>query len=649
MNLLKLTINNFKGIEHLEIAPEGTSVSVYGENATGKTTIADALCWLLFNKGYDKVSFSPKTLKDGQEVHNIDIEVEAEFALDSGEKIALKKVYSEVYKKKRGAATADFTGHTTNYFISGVPAQEKEFNDYLNSIMPAYQMQLLSIPYYFPTVLSVATRRELLMSIIGNVDDETVINSNEILKPLNTYLLKPGSSDQKYTVDDIMRIAKNRNSDINQQLKMMPARIDEANRALPDITGAEDAEKKLCLLKVELTKQNDRKNANKNEKKSELNAQITEKTAKLKEYESDYKIKSSNVNAETDRKISTAKSQHSNITLTISSVNNSLAVAKRELETLNQKRAQTLAEYKKVSDQVYEGNNICPCCGQTLPDHLVEEAKAKFNEKKSNDLLKINQIGKQSCSKEMISQKEHEIAEYTNKLTDLNNSLAAFSEEINKLESQRKEPAPTNEMAEYINLTQEIEKLKTELTVANNNENESNSEINSKIAEIEAQIDGANKLIALRESHQKQHERIENLKNEQKKYASDYEKTSQIIFLCEEFIKTKVDMLTDSINSKFSNVKFRLFQQQINGGLKDDCTVLIPCDQGLIPYDTANDAAKVNAGLDIIRVLADYFKQSMPVIVDGAESVTHLKDNGLQVIRLVVSESDKTLRVERED
>ena len=105
-------------------------------------------------------------------------------------------------------------------------------------------------------------------------------------------------------------------------------------------------------------------------------------------------------------------------------------------------------------------------------------------------------------------------------------------------------------------------------------------------------------------------------------------------------------MLTDRINRKFQNVQFRLFETQINGGVKETCETLVPSASGFMPYSYANHAARVNAGLDIIRVLSAHYGVTMPVFVDNAESVTELKDDGLQVIRLVVSEKDKTLRVE---
>ena len=103
------------------------------------------------------------------------------------------------------------------------------------------------------------------------------------------------------------------------------------------------------------------------------------------------------------------------------------------------------------------------------------------------------------------------------------------------------------------------------------------------------------------------------------------------------------------INSKFKNVRFRLFKQQINGGIIDDCEVMAKTGTGYMPYGTANNAARISAGLEIIRTFSRTWGLQMPVFVDNAESITRLDTDGLQVIRLVVSEDDKTLRIEMEE
>ena len=74
---------------------------------------------------------------------------------------------------------------------------------------------------------------------------------------------------------------------------------------------------------------------------------------------------------------------------------------------------------------------------------------------------------------------------------------------------------------------------------------------------------------------------------------------------------------------------------------------MVPTDDGrLVPFAFANNAARINAGLEIIDTLSAHWGVTMPVFVDNAESVTRLTHTTAQVIRLVVSEPDKKLRLE---
>ena len=66
----------------------------------------------------------------------------------------------------------------------------------------------------------------------------------------------------------------------------------------------------------------------------------------------------------------------------------------------------------------------------------------------------------------------------------------------------------------------------------------------------------------------------------------------------------------------------------------------------MVPYSTANKAAVVNAGLEIIATLSRHYGVRLPIVVDNAESVTELLPVDSQVIRLVVSAEDESLRVE---
>ena len=136
--------------------------------------------------------------------------------------------------------------------------------------------------------------------------------------------------------------------------------------------------------------------------------------------------------------------------------------------------------------------------------------------------------------------------------------------------------------------------------------------------------------------------RVTKLQEEQRSCAAQVEEMDRMIEMCEEFARYRVQSVEDGVNRHFELVHFRLFTEQINGGLADCCDVVV----GGVPYADLNSAMQINAGLDIINTLSAHYGVRVPLFIDNAESVTHLQEIDTQIVRLVVSEQDKELRLE---
>ena len=238
MKINTLRLENFQGIKAATFDFKGQSASVYGDNATGKTTLFNALTWLLFDRpSTGAKGYTPKTKGPDGDVHYLDHAAEAQFTMDGGRLVTLRKVFHENYKKKRGSATEEFDGHSVDFFIDGVPVKEKEYTAALLGFCGgAEQMKMLTMPHYFPEDMPWEARRKILLEVCGDVTDTEVIASNGELGELPTYLLMPGTADQHYTVDEYKKIAAAQKADINKQLLGIPGRIDEAQGAIPEET-----------------------------------------------------------------------------------------------------------------------------------------------------------------------------------------------------------------------------------------------------------------------------------------------------------------------------------------------------------------------------------------------------------------------------
>jgi hypothetical protein len=196
----------------------------------------------------------------------------------------------------------------------------------------------------------------------------------------------------------------------------------------------------------------------------------------------------------------------------------------------------------------------------------------------------------------------------------------------------------------YSDKIAEKQKIETEIRELKEASEQSIQSIYGEVAELKMkrdQLQGELGKFIVADQSQK---RIDELKAQERVLGAEFEKLEGELYLTEEFIRTKVNLLEERINSKFKYVTFQLFDQQINGGLTETCQTLfngVPYDKGL------NNAARINSGLDIINTLSEHYGFSAPIFVDNAEAVTKLIDTKSQVISLVVSEMDKALRVEQ--
>ncbi|MFA5528414.1 MAG: ATP-binding protein, partial [Peptostreptococcales bacterium] len=163
IELAKLELLNFKGIKEKTIG-FGKETNIYGRNETGKTTIFDSFTWLLFGKdSTNRSDFNIKTLdKNGEFIHGLDHQVTGILLVD-GKEVILRRLLKENWVKKRGSAEAIFSGNTTEYFINEEPKKEKEYKEYINSLIDENVFKLLTNPMHFNVNTSWQDRRKILL------------------------------------------------------------------------------------------------------------------------------------------------------------------------------------------------------------------------------------------------------------------------------------------------------------------------------------------------------------------------------------------------------------------------------------------------------------------------------------------------------
>lgn len=643
-------MENFQGIRAAEYRFDGKNADFYGDNGTGKTTVFNAYTWLLFGKASDgAANFTPKPRKGDSDVHNVDTSVEMTFTHNHSEH-TITRVFSEVWKKKRGNAQAEFSGHETTYFLNGVPIKETDYMKSLSEIAMPEQFKILTYPLYFSNELDWATRRKILFDTCGNLDDADVIASNPELADFPAIL-------GRNTIDDFKKIVAAAMKHTNEQLNDIPGRIDEATRAIPETSGTEEE------IAAAITALNEKKALLEQKRADILSGGVTgiafrkavsEKEAQITEARSRHLRQNSEATSATYSKLADARTRSGNFETRVISAKRAVEKAESELKDLLAKRDRIKADYTVVFGEAFDENSaVCPTCGREYPAENIEQLKNSFNIRKSERLTAILDIGKRTAGKDLVAAKErvietakaaldaaiqqHEAAQ--SELTALNDELAVKTRTLQDFEHT----------AEYGVLQGELNTLQAQAADDKQAQAGFVKGVDDEISAITGDIKRQYELMAEHTTAAAQRERIKDLQAQEKNLGNEYVAQERQLYLCELFIKSKVAMLDERINGKFKTVRFRLFQEQINGGLKECCDAIVPTKEGnLVTWNgAANYAAKVNAGLEIIATLSEHWGVDVPVWLDGKESVSRLLPIPQQVITLSVREGEKSLKLER--
>jgi hypothetical protein len=281
-------------------------------------------------------------------------------------------------------------------------------------------------------------------------------------------------------------------------------------------------------------------------------------------------------------------------------------------------------------------DNTCPTCGQDLPKDIVKNTIGMFNRLKSDRLTMITATGKEMAAN--IEQRNKDIEAAKVEIAKLTDMIAGVDEIIAR---KKAEFEKVYVGVDIDDLDRQKDVLEQEIDALLNGSVVQEENTQREIFESQEKFDELNQLEASWKAAESCRIRISELEAQEKELAAEFERLEAEIFLIEKFIIKKVEMLEGQINSRFKLARFKLFETQINEGIKECCDVLyngVPYNHGL------NSGARINVGLDIIQTLSEYYGFQAPVFVDNRESINNLFPISSQVISLVVS-NDKALSI----
>ena len=627
LTLKSIKLENFKGIKDLEVSFTNKS-KILGRNASGKTTIVDAFLWLLFNKNSvysEKFDLRPID-SDGKFVDYVDITVSAVIDVD-GKETELKKVQSQNWVKQRGSETAVFKGNVNKFEIDGFPKSEKEYKEYIASLMDENLFKILTNPLYFPS-MKWKDQRDTLMKLAINESDIDIAKRIGGFDALLDDL-------EKGTTDDIQKKYSNALKELKKKQVELPVRIDEISKQKVDVDIAE-----LELHRNAIKEQIEKANAGSvnygklKEDKRSLDLEIS-----MYEQKANTTVREERSKAEME--LVTAKDLYRRLETEWCDTDSKISSANRQLNSLIARSAEMGDEYMAEKEKVFdETKAICPTCGQHLPDDKVNELKNDFANKKKAVMDRLLAEGRDSKVKIDNLKAEIQALNYT--FADLEKKKDNAAENVESIKAKI-DAIPTSvdltNDTDYNALLNRRKAIESDLAESNG------TSVNFAVLQLENELKEIDTKISLANNNSNIDDRIEELKAEQREVSQKVADAEKMLYLVENFVKEKLNGISASINGQFEFVKWKLFEQNINGGLVETCELTV----NGVGYAEVNSAGRIQAGLDVIRTLSKNYDKYAPIFVDNREGCTFIPVMDSQVISLYVDPAYNTVTVESEE
>lgn len=636
--LKRVVLENFMCYAHAEFDFYDLT-KIIAKNGVGKSTIATAHLWCLFNCDYE-LKDNPVVRRevDGVPVDDMDVSVELTLDVD-GKEITMKKVQVRTYNKDKAGYKDD-----NSYYINDVRKNLKDFNAYLDVDMNVFKM-CSNINVFLNQ--KPAEMREYLFSLVENVTDLDIARSKAKLAELVPLL-------EKYTTEELSAMNKATKAKITKDLPILDGQIKEKERDIQIKSDIDTSD--LELLRNSLKEQI-----------ADCVAKQTDNDKLLAEYDKasadilDLKFKQSdmvrkanedNIKArrEIEDKISDKKFLVKRTEKTIADTESCIASSEKTIESIKAYLQAERDKWKEENERKFDDSSlICPYCGNEYKEDKKEQLKADFAKHKADNLKAITDNGnmyKERLDKEKatLESLKTELPQHRESLEMLNTAIADLEKQLSEL-PQEIDVTATEEYKAFAN---EIAEKEQAMHKANN--------ISTVKAELKAQETALRQQLAECESQiaksdtAADEQRLEELRAEQRTQEQNKTNAEKILDLLDELDKAKNKTLSDSINSHFSLVKWKLFELNKSGGYKSVC---IPTVNGKSILTTmSNKGNRILGRVDICNSIQKISSMSVPIILDDSESLDSINQKKVaemvdsQLIMLIVNDSEKLEIVE---
>lgn len=657
----KICLRYFKGVENKEIVLGDNINVVKGRNGIGKSTIADAISWVLFGTNQaGATKFGIKTKDEhGREIEDVAHSVEISLSVQNEQEgltcYVLTRTLTET-RKDDGSVTNNYT-----YKVDGEVETAGDFKKVVDAICPEEVFRLCSSPYSF-TQMDWSEQRKRLNEMFGVPSVEDVTGGDKKYDAIKELL-------EKDDVDKILKHLNYKRKEVQKNLDEVPVRLEALKNVLPKAEDWAAVEKLILEKRKEITET--RKNLNtidnggadfirKYQNISTLNLdhkrkRIMEESAQRRLGE----IIKANAEAKTACKKAVAEAEQNieDLKQKLKSFDGALERCNARFNELDAEKADGKEKWKLIKARTWEWNEddaFCPTCKQALPEDqvqkIMEESKKAFLNNQASDLKKLGDDAARIKEEVKKCEENTEYFKTEQKTTQaqLGEAETALIEARNALEKQtKKEEEKVSvetllaEKPEYKQVCDRIKKIEAEQEKPadegmSEEDKKLKADVEKKLKDLESEREVLASRLAVKAQWEKVNAQIVGLQEERTQWKEQIDALDEKIKAASDFQKRSCEVLEENVNRRFKLVRWKMFRRQLDGTDKPWCE----CSVDGVPYSDLNTAAKINAGLDITNTLKRHYGVDVPCVIDNAETVQEPLYEGGQQIRLTVTDDE---------
>lgn len=635
IKLLSMHLKNFMCYEEQGFDFHDKTV-ISGANGKGKSSIASAYTWCLFDCDYEMRS-NPVVRREvnGSPVEG-DVEVTMVLDID-GREIAVCKVQKRTYSKDGSSYKDD-----NKYFINDVPKTKTAFNEYLE-IDNVFKMSSNINAFLNQKSDEV---RKFLFQTVKDIPDTSVADKYPDLAELEALL-------EKYSAEELSAMNKKKVADIKKELPILEGQIREKEA---DIKAKTDMDVSDLEIQKNYLKKKIQENAEKqleSEKLYKNYNELTDGILELKMELSGLERKANESLVEERSKLLDIsiqkKLERDKLQADINTIETKISAATDAIDRLKGKLEGIRIEWKEENERkLDEKSLICPYCKQLYPEEKKEELFTNFEKEKAELLASITTDG--NNTKDQLDRKTKDLDQFRLDMKERKAEYDAVFYEIKELEdklSKLPKKIDISDTSEYQKINQQITEKENALKSMENISEyrkvlkEDEQELREELSDCESKI-----LMSNTETEEK---RLAELKEQRTDMVQQQVDAEKILYMLTKLEKAKNEALSDQINQKFKLVQWQLFETAKNGNYKSTCIPMV--DGKSILTTISNKGNRILGRVDICQSVQDIAGISVPIWMDDCESLDSENQKKVsdmvsgQLIMLVVNDNEK-LKVE---